>query len=88
MLKAVLSDRVAPVGAFEQPSPNLRSTVRQRVQITGRYHEQRDAVDTKVIEPLWDQSRALERGRFDVVKGAIRIFTSLRLVAAEMRMRV
>ena len=47
---------------------HLRRALAERVQVARRDHEQRDAVDAVVVEPVADQRAALERRRLDVVQ--------------------
>ena len=67
VLEAVLGDRVAGPGAFVQPARHLRRALPERVQVASGYHEQRDPVHAVVVEPIADQSAALERGGLDVM---------------------
>ena len=46
-----------------------RRALADRVQVAGGDHEQRDAVDAVVVEPVADHRAALERRRLDAVQG-------------------
>ena len=68
MLEAVLGDRVAGLAALGQPAHHLGRALADRVQVAGRDHQQRDAVDAVVVEPVADHRAALERRRLDAVQ--------------------
>jgi len=64
----VLGDRVAGVLAFEQPAGQLRAARVERMHPRRGDHEQRQAVDAVVGQPVADQRAALERRGLDVVE--------------------
>ena len=67
-LKPVLRDGVTCADALGQPPRELGPRIGEGVQLGGRRHEQRDAVDAKVVQPVADQRTALERRRLDVMQ--------------------
>ncbi len=48
---------------------HLRGALADRVQVARGDHQQRDAVDAVIVEPVADHRAALERRRLDVVQG-------------------
>ena len=69
MAEAVLRDRVAVTLAVAQPLRDLRPAVTEWVQIARWDHQQRDARNAVVVEPVADQRAALEGRGLDVVEG-------------------
>ena len=69
VLKAVLRDRVAGQSTLAQPFDHRRSALADRVQVPGGNHEQRDAIDAVVIEPVADQGAGLECRGLDAMQG-------------------
>ena len=68
VLEAVLGDRVAREATFVQPVDHLRAALAERMQIASGDHQQRDAIDAVVVEPVADQRAALEGRGLDVVQ--------------------
>ena len=56
------------VTALAQPLHHLGRALADRVQIAGRDHQQRHAVDAVVVQPVADHRAALEGGRLDSVQ--------------------
>jgi hypothetical protein len=67
MLQAVLRNLVSRNATFDQPRAQLGRALGKRVQVACGYHEQRDAVDAVVVEPVANQRAALECRGLDVM---------------------
>src|SRR5262249_34252064 len=66
--EAVLRDGVAGCNLPAKPRSEARRARADRVQVGGGDHEQRDAGDPSVGQPLTDLAHARERARLDVVE--------------------